>query len=167
MRVWRAFHTWRLCSTGQPSANASLCRLPQRRYVLAHALACRHRGATLGPSPQYPLDREKRPAPRDHNPHRYLRTDRQSRHHRAANRYQGSSLMPRERPWFIQAKQSRTSWCKPHPISRIDTQEINLSFAKPMQNGAGVIGVEPESAIHRALAQICHDHPKYATGHRQ
>ncbi|MEH8177495.1 HD domain-containing phosphohydrolase [Aeromonas veronii] len=53
----------------------------------------------------------------------------------------GQLFDARERPWFIQAKQAGQLVQTPPYIS-IDTQEINLSFAKPMQNGAGVIGVD-------------------------
>lgn len=53
----------------------------------------------------------------------------------------GLAFDARERPWFIQAEQARRLVQTPPYIS-IDTQEINLSFAKPMQNGAGVVGVD-------------------------
>ncbi|ATL92695.1 hypothetical protein CK911_07685 [Aeromonas sp. CU5] len=53
----------------------------------------------------------------------------------------GQVFDARERPWFIQAEQAGRLVQTPPYIS-IDTQEINLSFAKPMQNGAGVVGVD-------------------------
>lgn len=53
----------------------------------------------------------------------------------------GRAFDARERPWFIQAKQAGHLVQTPAYIS-IDTQEVNMSFAKPMHNGAGVVGVD-------------------------
>ncbi|TNI15049.1 ATP-binding protein [Aeromonas veronii] len=53
----------------------------------------------------------------------------------------GRTFDVRTRPWFIQAKQAEGVIQTPPYIS-IDTQEINLSVAKPMQNGAGIVGVD-------------------------
>ncbi|MGY3853315.1 HD domain-containing phosphohydrolase [Aeromonas aquatilis] len=53
----------------------------------------------------------------------------------------GKRFDVRERPGFIQANKAGRLMQTPPHIS-IDTQEINLSFAKPMQNGAGIVGVD-------------------------
>lgn len=52
----------------------------------------------------------------------------------------GLTFDAREHPWFIQAKQAGRLVQTPPYIS-LDSQEMYLSFAKPMQNGAGIIGV--------------------------
>ncbi|MFB2865010.1 HD domain-containing phosphohydrolase [Aeromonas sp. MdU4] len=53
----------------------------------------------------------------------------------------GQTLDARTRPWFIQAQQAGRLVQTPPYIS-IDTQEINLSFVKPMPHGTGVVGVD-------------------------
>ncbi|KAE9624584.1 HD domain-containing phosphohydrolase [Aeromonas veronii] len=63
----------------------------------------------------------------------------------------GQFFDPIEHPWFIQAKQSGQLVQSPLYISH-DTQEMYLSFAEPMQNGAGVIGMSLNlRAIERLL----------------
>ncbi|MCC0090100.1 HD domain-containing phosphohydrolase [Aeromonas veronii] len=63
----------------------------------------------------------------------------------------GQFFNPIEHPWFIQAKQSGQLVQSPLYISH-DTQEMYLSFAEPMQNGAGVIGMSLNlRAIERLL----------------
>lgn len=63
----------------------------------------------------------------------------------------GQFFDPIEHPWFIQAKQSGQLVQSPLYIS-YDTQEMYLSFAEPMQNGAGVIGMSLNlRAIERLL----------------
>ena len=53
----------------------------------------------------------------------------------------GQTFDTRKRPWFMLAQQAGRLVQTPPYIS-IDNQEINLSFAKPMQNGAGIVGVD-------------------------
>ncbi|WP_421349589.1 HD domain-containing phosphohydrolase [Aeromonas veronii] len=63
----------------------------------------------------------------------------------------GQFFDPIEHPWFIQAKQSGQLVQSPLYISH-DTQDMYLSFAEPMQNGAGVIGMSLNlRAIERLL----------------
>ncbi|QNF18256.1 hypothetical protein FT669_16350 [Aeromonas jandaei] len=52
----------------------------------------------------------------------------------------GKPFDARKRPWFIQAERAG-HLVQTSPYISLDTQEINVSFAKPMQNRAGVVGV--------------------------